>query len=156
VTLCQVNNAAATTHTGDQTETNLAACTIPAGAMGTQGVIRVTVLWSRSATTTNTVTYGVRHSTSSGAITGTLLSATDLTSGSVVAQTYAEIKNTAAATQQAFPGIGVPFSIASAGALVTGGINTANASYINLSCTDTTSSSDTCGVYSYTVELIQP
>ncbi len=48
----------ASAHTGDTTETTLATVTIPAGAMGANGCIRVSSLWSATSSA-NTKTYRV-------------------------------------------------------------------------------------------------
>ena len=153
--LCQA--WAAATHTGDSTETNLAACQVPAGIMGTTGVLHVRAYWSRTATTTDVVGFFVRQSAVNGGTGGTSFTADNVsTSGATGAQTEVYIANTgSASSQQGFNSTtGAPTGTETAAATAT--LNTASTSYVNFSCRDTTSTSDTCGLYGYTVELITP
>jgi hypothetical protein len=154
--LCQASVASPTTHTGDQLETNLAACSLPANTMGASGALRITALWYRSATTTNTTTFTIRMNTTSAAVTGGLgmVSVADNTSASVGYQSIGVVRNTSASTQ-IFPFLnGVSLVGSLSAAPTTGSQNTAAQQYINFNCQDTTSSGDTCGIYSYTVEVL--
>ena len=153
--LCQAWPAA--THTGDSTETNLAACQVPAGIMGTNGVIHVRGYWSRTAATTDVVGFFVRMSAVNGGTGGTSFTADNVsTSGATGVQTEVYIANTGSASaQQSFNSTtGAPTGTETAAATAT--LNTASTAYVNFSCRDTTSTSDTCGLYGYTVELITP
>lgn len=159
-TICDVSAASPTTHTGDSNEFNLANCTIPAGTMGTQGQLRINALWSRTATTTNTETYKIRISTTQADTSGGgfSLNTTNATSGVVNFASWSSMRNTDA-SHQLYPGTVSqisPFTTTTT-AVTTGTIDTsASIVYVNFNCVNTTSTADTCGIYSYSVELILP
>lgn len=158
VPACQFSSVSPVTHTGDTTETTVKTCTLLANVIPPVSMVRITVLWSRSATTTNTVTYNIRWGTSSGAANGqNFMTATNAVSSVGIISTVSTIYNVASASQLAIPAGGntAPTGTATT-ALNTATVNTANQTYFNFDCTDTTSSADTCGIYAYTVEVLQP
>lgn len=157
-TLCNVSSASPTNHTGDSVETNLVNCTVPAAAMGSQGVIRATAVWNRSAATTNTVTYTIRFSTTQGDTSGggLMLNNGNSTSGNVTIPSESFVRNTAT-NAQLYACVGsVTFAACSNAVTTTALDTTGNTTYVNFNCKDTTATTDTCGIYSYIVELIEP
>jgi hypothetical protein len=151
--LAQSAVASPLTHTGDTTETNLAAVVVPAGYLGASGGVRVKALWYRNATTTNSVKFIIRLGGTSGAITGFLiLSQGVASSGTVSYATESIFWNTATGAQ--LGDIGTGGLGASSSAPNTGTQATTNIQYINFNVQNVTSGSDTCGLYAYTVEAL--
>jgi hypothetical protein len=131
------------------TETILATITIPAGAMGINGRVRVTPLFGVN-NNANTKRCRIRF----GGLTGTIYSSNDLTTSTYL-RTQVEIANRAAANSQ----VGAPNSItnafgSSAGTLVTSAIDTSAAVDIVLTGTLVTANTDTITLESYLVELL--
>lgn len=152
--LCQFTASTPVTTTGSTSETNLKICTIPAGVMTASSVLRITAAWSRSASGTDSVSFFTRMSSTSGAATGGLnLGFGQSGSGIINELTMSWITNTTTSAQTAYPGNGFG---SQSGTVQTSSINTASVSYINFNCQNSTSASDTCGIYSYTVELLNP
>ena len=147
------------TTTGSTSETNLKACTIPANMLGGQAMLRITAMWDRSATTTDTVGFEIRHSTTSGATSGTVvMSFSNSVSGIVNLNTVSTEWITGVSAQM-MPPTATNNTLAlatSASTFATGTTTSTNASYLNFNCTNTTSSADTCGIYAYSVELVTP
>ncbi len=154
VVLC--NSGAASATVTSSTETNLAACTIPAGAMGTAGKLAIYAFYKFVGTANKKYTY-IRFSTTSGDTSvGTLYEeyetvlATYLQIGE-----YVTITNVNSASSQiggdaanAYPNEGLV-------GVTTSAINTANASYVNFNCACVNNSTDTCQLVGYTVVLLQ-
>ncbi len=146
----------AAAHTGNQTEFNIAVCTIPANIVNAGDMLRITIIWFRTAVTTNTVTFNVRDATSSGALSGgSNYSSPVATSGAVSSTAVYYLYHPTTSSQLA------PFSTGltaagnnTGGAPATGAISRTALSYLNFNCADTTSASDTCGMYAYSVELL--
>jgi hypothetical protein len=157
--LCSFAAASPTTHTGDTVETNLAICTLPQSVVPSQSLLRVTVNWYRSATTTNNVTFRIRDSSVSGTISaGNAYSNSITTSGAVQSVNTVLLWATATNAQLSPAGAGSLLTTTSASAPSTSGNQdrSAAATYLNFSCQNVTSSGDTCGIYAYTVELLAP
>lgn len=151
--LAQAAVASPLTHTGDTTETNLAVVSVPAGTLGTSGGIRIKALWYRSATATDSVKFIIRLSGTSGAITGFPVLTQGVASlGTVSYVTESVFWNTSASAQ--ISDIGTGLLGASSAAPNFGTQGTANIQYLNFNVQNVTSSSDTCGLYAYTVEII--
>jgi hypothetical protein len=156
-TLCSSALVSPTTHTGDTNEFNLAVCTIPANVIPQYGLLRITALWYRSATTTNTVTFTLRDSATSGTVAaGNTYNAAINTSSSVSYTATWLMWHTATNAELVPFAAGNGLTTTNNSAPSTGSIDRTATSYLNFNCKDTTSSSDTCGIYAYTVELISP
>lgn len=154
--ICAQALATANTTTGTTNETNLENCTITAGQANVTGaVLRITSTWYRSATTTDSTQFVVRMCTSSGCTSGglSIQSPTDSTSGSVQYFTQTLVYITSS-TGQLVPVIGSPSGTSGGSAPTTGTENMANTQFIAFNCKNVTSSADTCGIYTWTVELI--
>lgn len=154
-------SGAAVTHTGDTSETNLAICTIPAGMVCANCGLRITEYASRSATTTNTVTYLARWSASSGDVAaGTVIQTwSNATSGAVGQNCQSVVFNANATGAQVMIGPTqnqCAFSGTATASVLAGTLDTTAITYVNFNCKDVTSSADSCGYKSWFVELISP
>lgn len=134
--------------TGTTNETALATISIPAGAMGTSRILRVTTIWT-STTAGSAKTCRVRF----GGIAGTSYAAITLSSTTITARSQIQIGNRGSASSQiggsaVFAGFGTSTS-----ANITSSVNTANAVDLVLSGT-LVSGADTVTLESYLVELI--
>ena len=146
VLLC--NSGTASTAVTSNTETNLATCTIPAGEMGNNGHLGITVFFKYTGGA-NTKPSVVRLSTTSGdTSTGTAyFNATSVASATQYIA-IVDIWNTNSASGQT-GGLRSP----STSAITTSAINTANNAYINFNCSCTNNSTDTCQLVGYSVVL---
>lgn len=131
------------------TETVMATITIPAGAMGINGRLRVTALFGVT-NNANTKRLRIRF----GGLAGTIYSSTDLTASTYL-RAQAELANRALVNSQ----VGAPNSITSAfgstaGSLITGAIDTSATADLVLTGTLVTANTDTITIESYLVELL--
>ena len=148
------------------TETNLAYCQLPSGMMGSQGKLLITALWYRCETTgtcgagTDSFTFNTRitgTSASAGAVTGgQALTVTNATTTDIAINALYQWQNATSATQVYYGNYIAPYGNA-VSAAATSSVNTAsgNPVFVNFNCF-TATTSDTCGIYSYTVELVTP
>lgn len=148
------SSAAGMAVTGTVAETVLATVSVPAGAMGTNGIIRITSLWSVT-NSANTKTLTWRFGAAGAGTGGTAYSSTPVTT-SALFQDMRLVRNITASSQKGVSsgnptgGLGV-----SSGALVTSSINTANAAEVAFTAT-LTNTGETITLESYLVELIRP
>jgi hypothetical protein len=144
--LCK--SAVANTAPADTNEDILAICTVPAGAMGSNGVLRITTSWSLSGNA-NAKTLNLRFSGISGA-QYVNFAAANFSGG----MTTTLIANRGATNSQA----GASFTVFTAAPVVTyvgqvSSVNTAAVTTVVITCQKATGS-DTCTLESYLVELI--
>jgi hypothetical protein len=139
--------APGTSHTGDTTETALKTVTIPAGAMGASGQLRISLLFSFT-NSTNAKTMRCRFGGASGT---QYFAVANSTTGNVMYQWIGRISNKTASSQigagNNFGGIG-----ASSSAVVTSAVDTSSAVDLVISG-QVANSSETVTLESYTVEL---
>lgn len=139
--------------TGTVSETVLATVSIPGGVMGSNGIIRVTSLWTYT-NSGNTKTLTWRFGAAGAGTSGTAYMSTPVTTSSLFQETRL-VRNITASTQKGASsgnptgGIGV-----SSGAVVTSNINTGNAAEIAFTAT-LTNTGETITLESYIVELIR-
>jgi hypothetical protein len=141
-------SGAASSHTGNTSETTLATITIPAGAIGLNGCVRVTTLWSHTSSVNNK-TLRVRF----GGAGGTqYLNAVHTTSAS--ARTQAQIYNRNSASSQIgyVAGVANPWGT-NAGGNTTSAVNTTAAVDLVISG-QLANSGETITLEAYTVELL--
>ena len=148
------SSAAGMAVTGTVAETILATVSIPAGAMGTRGIIRVTSLWSYT-NSANTKTLTWRFGAAGAGIGGTTYMGTPVTTTALF-HDIRMVRNITASTQKGLStgnptgGFGT-----SSGALATSSVNTGNAAEIAFTAT-LTNTGETITLESYLVELIVP
>lgn len=144
--LCQ--SAVAVPHTGDTSETKLASCAVPAGAIGATGRLRITATYTVT-NNANTKTARIRFGAADD-LTGTGFVATALTTTPNLRVSF-DIANRTGSSQ-----VGGPQALgaATANAPVTAAINTANASYVVFSGQDVTSAGDTITLEEYSVVVM--
>jgi hypothetical protein len=143
------------------TEVNLAYCPIPAGWMGTLGVLKVTVTWN-NANTSQAKTAVIRFTSSIPTVgsawsTGAIVMNQAMTASNPAAQSLTIIRNAGAANAQvALQNSFTPFT--AGGNVYTPSQNTAIGQYIAIDCTDAASNGSTemCGVGGVMVELTVP
>lgn len=140
----------AASHTGDTNETTLATVTVPAGAMGANGSVRVTTYWSRT-NNGNTVTMFVRFNGTGG--TAYLNSPT--VSRATLADQLVIANRNATNSQVGRYVAGQPSYSSSTGAAVTSSIDTTAAVDISIRGQLGTGT-DTITLEGYLVELIVP
>lgn len=143
-------NAVAIAHTGTVDETVLATVTVPGGAMGLNGRLRVISLWSWT-NSANTKTARCRFSGISGtqvnAGAGTTTASTQLTN---------IIRNVNAANaQKYFNGTIAPFNIPNAAAIITSSVDTSVDQTLVFTA-QLTNTGETITLQDYMVELIVP
>jgi len=137
------------THTGNTSETTLATITVPAGAMGPNGILRITTLWSLT-NNANNKTCRVRFSGASGTqfVAAVLPSAQS-------AQNICIIRNRNSASSQVGHTSGTFNSYNfNTGAITTASVDTSVATTIVISV-QLASGTDTASLESYIVELIR-
>jgi hypothetical protein len=130
-------------------EVQLASIAVPAGAMGTTGALRILCFWSHTNSGNNKV-LRVRFSGSGGTTFGTSTATT-----TVFTQSLTIIRNAGAANSQRSQSTGtfiIPYG-ASAGAVLTGAIDTSVATTVYISGQPATGG-ETITLEHYTVELI--
>jgi hypothetical protein len=133
-------------HTGTASETAVATITIPAGAMGANGMLRVTTHWGDITNDASGKTLRVRL----GGLSGTTFwTASVASTGGMRTQTYIANRNNAA--QNVGSSVGTGFNISSGGK-VEGTVNTANAQDLVISV-ELADTADTVKLESYLVEL---
>lgn len=103
-------SAVAASHTGNTSETPLATVTLPGGAMGANGILRITCLWSMSATT-NTKTLRVRF----GGAGGSGIVSMGVGSSNASAWVHRVVQNRGAENSQVMPptNLGTGYSVSS-------------------------------------------
>lgn len=139
------------------TETNLKVCSIPANFLPANALVRITMMWSRNATA-DVTSFNVRYTATSGSVTGGSVMAVTNSAGTVlnvsnVAQFYmtasgAQLGQAAASNNQT--------SGTATGANVTLSVPSTAASFINFNCSIATTTTDSCGISAYTVEVLTP
>lgn len=142
-------------------ETNLVSCNIPAAGWPTGSQLAVTAIWYRCETTgtcgsgTDSFTYSIRVG-SSAAVTGgdQILSDAITTTTVVYATTQSCLASIDSTHQMLYPKAGLCSGTGTAAPTI-GTLNTANSQYVNFNCA-TATTADTCGIYSYLVQLIVP
>lgn len=143
-------SSVAATLTGSTSETPLATVTIPAGAMGTNGILRIFHMWSMPGGGANDKIYRIRL----GGISGTIFASSFVTTN-LSFSGFIHIGNRGAANSQ----IGKPqfeWSFGeSSSALMTGSVDTSAAQDLVLSG-QLESGADTMYLEHYLVELIRP
>jgi len=124
------------TGTGSTTETNLAALTIPGGAMGTNGQVQVNCLFSRPTSQTDAATVQFRFNPTSGSTFGGPAGTASIPAADSAAQTLMIVSNNNSASAQVlFSGNPTaPFG-AQVAAIGTLTVNTGSATYINVNGT---------------------
>ena len=140
------SSAIAVPLTGTTSETALATITIPAGAMGANGILRVSPLWSYTANANNK-TLRCRL----GGLAGTIMSTLSVTTLGYLRQHYLIHNRNSAASQIA--GSAVGGTVTSSVANQTGTINTAAAQDLVISV-QLADGADTVTLESYVVELL--
>lgn len=144
VVLCQ--SAVAVAHTGDTNETALATCTIPANAMGPNGAVSISALWSNN-NSGNNKTARVRYSTISGTTHVQTTQTTNLSNRWV----NSRISNRNATNSQVgFVGGNALFA---ASAIVTSAVDTTVVTTVVLTG-QLANSGDTITLESYVIELV--
>ena len=144
------SSGTATSTTNSSSETNLAVVTIPAGIMGTNGHLSVVVLYKFTGGNGNK-TATIRHSTISGDATGTICINQSAGPTGLTELISKDIWNANSASSQIMvdKGFATQYGFNTV-TVITGSINTANVSYLNLNGS-TANSGDTTGVVGYTV-----
>lgn len=142
-------SAVAASHTGDTDETVLATITVPAGAMGVNGVIRVTALFTLTSSGNNKTVRMRLGGISGTAFLGPIYTTTATT------RIEGQVANRGAVNSQ-IGGSPTTNAIAfgnAAGAVVTGAVDTSQAQTIVISG-QLASGADTITLESYTAELL--
>jgi hypothetical protein len=135
-------------HTGNTAETALATITVPGGAMGANGILRITTLWSHTNGADNKL-LRVRFS---GAAGTTYLAITATTTATM--RNQCQIANRNAANSQVGGAAAVTFGFgASSGAVVTSAVNTAADATIVITG-QLGNAADNVNLESYLVELL--
>ena len=139
-------SGAAASHTGNTTETTLATIEIPAGAMGANGILRVTTLW----TTTNSANNKTQRVKLDGTAFLAFVATTQLSHRHV---TIIQNRNSASSQVGATAAVANAFD-ASASAVTTGAIDTTLAK--NLTITgQLANAGESITLESYIVELVK-
>lgn len=141
-------SAVAVPLTGTASETALASVTIPAGAMGANGIIRVTALWTYTSNT-NAKTLRVRFG---NGLSGTAFQNHSTSNSTAAIRTFTTIQNRNSASSQ-IAGMSSGQFTASSTANVTGTIDTTAQQTITLSGL-LGSAGDTITLESYLVEVL--
>ena len=139
--------------TGTTAETALANCTIPAGAIGTSGRLRITTQWTFTGST-NTKTPRVRFHTASGVLGTVYMVNAVATAAQVAAKCTGHIWNRAVANSQIGNAICGDLTGTSS-VSVTSAIDTAAATFVNLTG-QLALGTETLTLDAYTVEIISP
>lgn len=143
-------SAVAASHTGNTDETTLATVAIPAGAMGLNGSLRVTTLWSYP-NSGNSKTMRARL----GGIGGAAFMSTGATT-TASQHTIKVLSNRGVANSQVGPTAGLTSGVGQSGAAVfTSSVDTAVAQDLVLTA-QLASAGETITLESYTVELLVP
>lgn len=151
------------TQTGQSTSNYICLTNVVVPPLGPHDQIYITPYWSRSATTTDTVRFSMTLATagstctpgSSTGITGTQFIAVDQSTSGIIGQwTPTLINNTATNVQIAWPAASAG-NLSSSGAPTTAAIQTNTGAVIQFACRTTTSTSDTCGLNWYDVQVIR-
>lgn len=116
-------SAAAASITGTLTETALATVTIPAGAMGANGAIRVTSVWATPGGSANSKTVRTRF----GGAAGTQVMAIGVTTSLSISEAGRIVQNRNSVSSQVCRNSGSPGSGGSSAAPTTAAVNTAAA-----------------------------
>jgi len=141
-----------TTQTGTIPETLLVAIPVPGGAVGPNGLAKLTVTWTYT-NSANTKNIGVRTGTSSG-VTGGLVANTAVTT-TATAQTVFFFRNNGALNlNNVYAGGLTPYGTIAAGLNVPN-INTAGQWFFNLTATIPTAA-ETVTLVGWTLEIINP
>lgn len=136
--------------TTSATEVNLASVKIPGGAMGKNGALLVTALFSCTAST-NVKTPRLRYSATSGDVSGGFSPVAISSASTTATFTVANyIRNTNAVNAQAAHN-GAEFSGAIINGVVSGSINTSQDWYVNIN--GAVAGGETLALLGYTVEL---
>ena len=146
-------SGAALAHTGDTTETTKATITIPANAMGVNGVIRLTASWSYT-NSANAKTFRARFSGAAGAI---FLQVAPTTTATGRDQRQFQNRNSASSQVYQLPAGGNATGGwgAGTGALTTTSVDTTAETTVVLT-TQLASAGETATIESYMVELFRP
>ena len=144
------SSAVAVSHTGNTNETVLATVTIPAGAMGLNGALRITSTWSHPGGSANNKTMRIRL----GGISGTTFMFVVLTANVSSQDPFRIIQNRNSASSQICKAQG-SLGTTSNSANVTGTVNTANAQDLVFTA-QLANGGETITLEQYTVELILP
>ena len=139
------SSAVGVSHTGDTNETTLATITVPAGAMGANGRLRITTVWGKVGTAG---TFTVAHK-----FGGTSFHSTSPAASTLASRFQVEISNRNSATSQiGAPPVGIGFGNQTS-ANVTASIDTTSAQDIVITGT-LGNSGDTLSLESYLVEIM--
>lgn len=141
-------SAVQVSHTGTTAETALATVTVPANALGANGILRITSLWSNN-NNANTKTPRIRYST----ITGTTYNAISPTTN-LSHRLQCQIANRNATNSQVGATSAVTGFGQGAGAVATGAVDTTASSTIILSG-QLANAGDTMAIESYIVEILK-
>jgi hypothetical protein len=114
-------SAVAASVTGTLTETALATVTLPAGAMGANGALRITSIWSTPGGSGNSKSLRVRL----GGMSGAQVMAVAVTTSLSVSEAGRIVQNRNSASSQVTRNSGNPGNGGSSSAVTTGAINTA-------------------------------
>jgi len=136
-------------HTGTLTETAIASVTIPAGAMGLHGVLKVASLWSYT-NSANTKIIRIRYS----GLTGTAYYGNSLTTTASL-WAVCMIWNAGAANSQRGMVTAIAPQGTSTAALVTSAVDTAADSTVAF-CATLANVGETITLQNYVVELLRP
>jgi uncharacterized cupin superfamily protein len=141
------------THTGNTSETLVVTATIPAGTIGANGSVRVTVLGSRVSGAAGTITHRIRFGANIN-LAGTLYFASALATGDAQQGFRVQLTNRNSASSQIGNNVGAGggWGISTA-ALVTSTVNTGNVAYVNISVQNS-SAADTGGIEFCSVEIL--
>lgn len=141
--------AVAAPNTGDTNENTLATITIPAGAMGLNGALRVTSVWS-ATNNANSKTIRLRL----GGIGGTAFLAANIANAASARDTDRLVQNRGAANSQvSYAAASVAATTSSA--TTTGTIDTSVSTTLLITA-QLGSAGDTVTLEGYTVELLRP
>jgi hypothetical protein len=140
----------AVSHTGNTNETIIATVNIPAGAMGLNGQLRVTSLWSTPGGSGNNKTLRMRMN----GLAGTSIMGTTQTTNLSYADTARIIGSRNSATSQVSRNSGLPAGGATAAAIGVAGVNTNAAWTLDFTAT-LANSGETITLEQYTVEILR-
>lgn len=142
-------SAVAVSHTGDTTETALASVTLPGGAMGANGILRITSVWSyTNSANSKTARYRLGGSGVSGA---TLMNIGATTSVGNMTQRVIQNRNAQNSQFTSAPAAGASFGV-SANAGATAAVDTSSDQLVVISG-QLANASETIGLESYLVEI---
>lgn len=148
-------SGAALSHTGNTNETGLVTVSVPAGAMGVNGILRVRTVWTVT-NNANNKTRRIRFGAAAAGTGGTvMLGVASASTASIQHLNQIQNRNSTSSQVAMSTGAGTGGFTETTSANATGSINTANASEVFISGQLATGT-DTITLESYSVELLRP